>query len=58
MRALLLTDYRHLELVDMPVPEIGPDDVLVRVRACGICGSDVLVDGGISAGATRATVAR
>jgi len=23
------------------VPEIGPDDVLVRVRACGICGSDV-----------------
>ena len=25
----------------MPVPEIGPDDVLVRVRACGICGSDV-----------------
>lgn len=25
----------------MPEPEIGPDDVLVRVRACGICGSDV-----------------
>jgi L-iditol 2-dehydrogenase len=31
----------HLELVEMPVPAIGPDDVLVRVRACGICGSDV-----------------
>jgi L-iditol 2-dehydrogenase len=31
----------HLEMVEMPVPVIGPDDVLVRVRACGICGSDV-----------------
>jgi L-iditol 2-dehydrogenase len=25
----------------MPVPDIGDDDVLVRVKACGICGSDV-----------------
>ncbi len=41
MDALLLKDYKHLEMVDMPVPEIGPDDILVRVRACGICGSDV-----------------
>src|SRR5689334_15739711 len=41
MEALLLTEYKHLELVQMPAPEIGPDDLLVRVRACGICGSDV-----------------
>ncbi len=41
MDALLLKDYKQLEMVDMPVPEIGPDEVLVRVRACGICGSDV-----------------
>src|SRR5579862_2138346 len=41
MEALLLTEYKKLEVVGMPVPEIGPDDVLVRVRACGICGSDV-----------------
>jgi L-iditol 2-dehydrogenase len=41
MNALLLTEYKKLEMVDMPVPEIGSDDVLVRVRACGICGSDV-----------------
>jgi L-iditol 2-dehydrogenase len=41
MRALLLTDYMHLEVADVPDPVIGPDDVLVRVRACGICGSDV-----------------
>ena len=41
MKALLLTDYLNLEFTDMPVPDIGPTDVLVRVRACGICGSDV-----------------
>jgi len=41
MNALMLEEYMRLKLVDMPVPEIGPDDVLVRVRACGICGSDV-----------------
>jgi L-iditol 2-dehydrogenase len=41
MQALLLTDYRKLELVDMDRPQIGPRDVLVRVAACGICGSDV-----------------
>lgn len=31
----------ELELTEMPVPEPGPDEVLVRVAACGICGSDV-----------------
>jgi len=41
MNALLLTEYMKLELAPMPEPEIGPDDVLIRVRACGICGSDV-----------------
>jgi alcohol dehydrogenase/L-iditol 2-dehydrogenase len=29
------------ELRECPVPEIGPDDVLLRVAAVGICGSDV-----------------
>ena len=33
--------YLELELADMPKPEIGAGDVLVRVKACGICGSDV-----------------
>jgi len=41
MRALLLSDYKKLSVVEMPTPEIGDDDVLVRVRACGICGSDI-----------------
>jgi L-iditol 2-dehydrogenase len=41
MRALLLSDYKQLAVVEMPVPEPGDGDVLVRVRACGICGSDI-----------------
>jgi L-iditol 2-dehydrogenase len=41
MDALLLKEYMNLEMVQMPEPEIGPKDILVRVRACGICGSDV-----------------
>lgn len=41
MKALLLTEYKHLSLTDVPMPEIGPEDVLVKVRACGICGSDI-----------------
>jgi L-iditol 2-dehydrogenase len=41
MKALLLSQYRHLEVADLPAPEPGPGEVLVRVAACGICGSDV-----------------
>jgi L-iditol 2-dehydrogenase len=41
MRALLLSEYKHLEVTDLPTPIPGPEDVLVRVAACGICGSDV-----------------
>jgi L-iditol 2-dehydrogenase len=41
LQALLLTDYRKLELTSLDRPTIGPSDVLVCVRACGICGSDV-----------------
>jgi L-iditol 2-dehydrogenase len=41
MRALVLSEYKHLELRDVPEPAVGDHDVLVGVRACGICGSDV-----------------
>ena len=41
MKALVLTEYNRLELQDVPEPGVGPSDVLVRVKACGICGSDV-----------------
>lgn len=41
MKSLLLSAYNHLEIADMPVPEPGRGEVLIRVEACGICGSDV-----------------
>jgi len=41
MNALVLQEYLKLELMQYPVPEIGDDEVLVRNRAVGICGSDV-----------------
>ena len=41
MKALLLSEYSRLDVVDVPMPRPGPDDVLVKVEACGICGSDV-----------------
>jgi L-iditol 2-dehydrogenase len=41
MKALLLSKYRHLEIADLPKPIPGPGEILVKVAACGICGSDV-----------------
>src|SRR5689334_21476320 len=41
MRALQLSDYRVLEMIDLPVPEPAAGEVLVQVATCGICGSDV-----------------
>lgn len=41
MKALMLREYGQLEIVDVPVPVPAPDEVLVHVKACGICGSDV-----------------
>jgi len=41
MKALLLSQYKQLELTDMPKPSAAADEVLIRVKACGICGSDV-----------------
>jgi threonine 3-dehydrogenase len=41
MKALLKTEpTRGAELLDVPIPQIGPDDLLVRVQAAAICGTD------------------
>src|SRR5450631_3265193 len=41
MKTLLLSKYNHLEIADQPKPSPQPDEVLIQVAACGICGSDV-----------------
>jgi len=41
MKALLLEEYGRLEYKDVPEPIPMPRDVLIDVKACGICGSDV-----------------
>jgi L-iditol 2-dehydrogenase len=41
MKSLLLKEYLQLEIADFPQPQPGPNEVLIRVAACGICGSDV-----------------
>ena len=41
MKALLLSEYRKLEIRELAVPAPSPDELLIRVAACGICGSDV-----------------
>ena len=50
MKAALLYGIRDLRLVELPRPEVGPHDVLLRVRACGVCPTDLrkfnTIDGG------------
>lgn len=41
MKAAVLYKARDLRLEEVPTPDYGPDDVLVKIGAVGICGSDV-----------------
>ena len=42
MKAAVMRGVKQFEIERVPVPEIGPDDILIKVMACGICGSDLL----------------
>jgi threonine dehydrogenase-like Zn-dependent dehydrogenase len=41
VRAMVQTGPRAMELRELPKPDIGDDEALIRVEACGICGSDI-----------------
>src|SRR6056297_484097 len=43
MKAAVLYDFNDVRIVERDVPEPGPEEVLVRVEACGICGTDIKV---------------
>ena len=48
MKAAVLFDYNDLRVVEKPVPKPGKDEVLIRVKACAICGTDpkIIAHGG------------
>lgn len=41
MKQAVLTEPRSFEILDRPTPDLGPDEVLVRVAACGVCASEL-----------------
>ncbi|MDQ3693065.1 MAG: zinc-dependent alcohol dehydrogenase family protein [Chloroflexota bacterium] len=46
MRAVVVDVPRAIRVVEIPIPEPGPDEVLIRTGACGICGTDLhIIDG-------------
>ena len=52
MRLAVLREPERFELVDEPEPEIAPDEVLLRVAACGVCASELDMYRGLSGHAT------
>lgn len=46
MRAAVLTAPKRFELREVPLPHVGPEDVLVRVTRTGICGTDIHIFNG------------
>lgn len=40
-RAAVLTGLKKIEVKEYPIPEIGDDELLVKVEGCGVCGTDV-----------------
>ncbi|WP_199619462.1 NAD(P)-dependent alcohol dehydrogenase [Paenibacillus alkalitolerans] len=41
MKAAIMYNTREIKIEELPVPQIGPDEVLIKVVAVGICGSDL-----------------
>ena len=41
MKAAVYNGLKDLRITEIPIPEIGENDVLVKVKACGICGTDI-----------------
>ena len=39
-RVAMLTEKEHFDIQEYPIPELGDDDILVKVEGCGVCGTD------------------
>ena len=42
MKVAMYYSQKNIRVDDMPIPKISQDEVLVEMRACGICGSDLM----------------
>ncbi|MBA3044051.1 alcohol dehydrogenase, partial [archaeon] len=42
MHVAMYYNNNDVRVEDMPIPEIGENEILMKVMACGICGSDVM----------------
>ena len=50
MRAAVTRDWNNISVEQVPVPKLEPGEVLVRVGACGICGTDLKILAGVYQG--------
>ncbi len=41
MQVLMMTAFNKLELLHLPIPEMQPDEALLKIKSAGICGSDL-----------------
>jgi len=41
MHAAVITEARHVELCDVAIPELAPDQIRVRLEGCGVCASNI-----------------
>ncbi len=48
MKAMIFYEPLHMKYEEIEIPQLGPDEVLVKVKACGICGSDIAYYWGLS----------
>lgn len=46
MRALVYNSPKNISVQDVPVPEIGATDVLIKIKYCGVCGTDIHIYNG------------
>ncbi|HEU5367899.1 MAG TPA: alcohol dehydrogenase catalytic domain-containing protein, partial [Ktedonobacterales bacterium] len=41
MKAVIYHRYDDVRVEDVPIPAIGPNELLLRPAGCGLCGSDI-----------------
>ena len=46
MKAIVYDAPRRFEYKDVPEPDFGPDEVLIKIHACGLCGTDLHIHEG------------